>query len=41
MASVIQAPYGPVFQAILIQAPGASIEFYISAEIGTKYRVDV
>ena len=37
MASLIQAPYVPAFQANLIQAPGTSIEFYM----GTKYRVDV
>ena len=39
--SLVQAPYEPVFQASLVQAPGASIEFYISVEMGTKYRVDV
>ena len=39
MASLIQAIQA--FQANLIQAPGASIEFYISADMGTKYRVDV
>ena len=35
MARLIQSPYGPTFQA-----PGAWNELYISAEMGTKYRVD-